>query len=345
MGPMLALLRRGWPIALLFLASCKSDRSRETPPEKETATLAPSAPQEPVEQPRGLFTRSAVEGARVEELAVSQADVYWIEIGPPRSGHSKLMKRAKRDGDREEVADKPDGSIAVDGQFVYWVNRKEVWRRRHSGGSAERLFQGGGRLVAAQDALYVLAPSQILRWRSGSAPEALAGQSAHRAATANETGGDERYNLAAVTAARNVLYALYPATERDGAKVNGRLEAFEPARRVLVESIMAPGAVLESSGGALYYLDAGRLHRLRLTPNARPEPLLDSKWQLERFVVEGDSVYASALIAGWGIYRIPIAGGSADKLAELTGRRPRHLAMDAEHVYWDVEGDIYRAEK
>jgi hypothetical protein len=329
---MLALFRRGWPIALLLLASCKSDRSRETPPEKETVTLAPSAPQKQVEQPRGLFSRAAVEGTRVENLAVSQADVYWMEIGPPRSGHAKLMKRAKHDGDREEVADKPDGGIAVDGQFIYWVTRKEVWRRPHSGGSAERLFEGAGRLVAAQDALYVVGPSRILRWRSGSAPESLAS-------------GDERYNLAAVTTAPNVLYALYPATERDGAKVNGRLEAFEPARRVLVESIVAPGAVLESSGGALYYLDAGRLHRLRLTPNAKPEPLLDSKWQLERFLVQGDSVYASALIAGWGIYRIPIAGRSADKLAELTGRRPRHLAMDAEHVYWDVEGDIYRAEK
>jgi hypothetical protein len=222
--------------------------------------------------------------------------------------------------------------MAVDRQFIYWVNRKEVWRRQHSGGSAERLFEGGGRLVAAQDGLYVVGPSQILRWRPGSALERL-------------PGGDERYNLAAVTAASNVLYSLYPATEREGAKVNGRLEAFEPARRVLVESVAAPGAVLESSGGALYYLDAGRLHRLALTPSARPEPLLDSKWQLERFVVAGDRVYASALIAGWGIYRIPLAGGSAVKLAELTGRGPRRLAVDAEHVYWDVEGDIYRAER
>jgi hypothetical protein len=329
---MLLLVRRGWPIALLLLTSCKSDRSREAPREKETAPLAPSAPREPVEQPRGLFTRSAVEGARVEDLAVSDSHVYWMEIGPPRSGHSKLMRRAKHDGAREEVADKPDGGFAVDRQFIYWVNRKEVWRRPHSGGSAERLFEGGGRLVAAQDGLYVVGPSQILRWRPGSAPEPLAT-------------GDEHFNLAAVTAASNALYSLYPATEREGAKVNGRLEAFEPARRVLVESVAAPGSVLESSGGALYYLDAGRLHRLPLTPNARPEPLLDSKWPLERFVVAGDGVYASALIAGWGIYRIPLAGGSADKLAELTGRRPRRLAVDAEHVYWDVEGDIYRAER
>jgi hypothetical protein len=72
-------------------------------------------------------------------------------------------------------------------------------------------------------------------------------------------------------------------------------------------------------------------------------PLLQDGTFLRAFAVDAENVYVSVILNDVsGVYRVPIAGGEAVRIAP---QLPSAIAVDDVYVYWIDGGDVYRFQK
>lgn len=286
--------------------------------------------------PAGLIPSKPVELARTSLvngawLAQDDTWLYWTDPGERLSMSGSLHRLKKSGGEAEQLASGLDDpmQIAVDGSFIYWVERAGLWRMPIGGGTPQAMVADGARqarqMVVAGTKLIIADSSHVyshdLTSGSQSLPSielarfldsvsGLTVTSTHVVWVDSQSTGSIGRRALDASDTQTVLFADIPnggviVSDRDTlwwAQSRGdQVFSAAPGEMPVERGTFEGGSVRLAADGDVFVSAVLKLSLIRKGSNT-PVLVAETDHLINSMVIDARSLYFAT--EGWGIYRL-----------------------------------------